>query len=100
MGPSKHRAASPTVLIPTLDDRKQLLDVWIGAPRQELAACLDRGDGDGFDRALLAYLRGRRSPRFFFDSQTVSLRAAEILRDSPDKTARVMAHADEILAGK
>lgn len=84
--------------IVTNRERAELLENWKGANAEELNALLKKRDSAGFDKALLGYMRARKSPRFFFTSDDISGRIAWIKANLPQETSLILSHADAIMS--
>jgi len=84
----------------TDQDRAELLENWVGSNAGELASLLKAGDSAGFDRALLQYMRARKTPRFYFTPAEIPERIAWITAQMPKERQGVLDQADAIMSGK
>ena len=80
--------------VPRHANRVELSRVWLGSPLDEI----DPKDAVRFDDALLAYVRGRRSPRFFFDHNAASELGAAIAAERPEQAQWVIDRANHAMA--
>jgi hypothetical protein len=92
-----HAVAAPHDIV-SAGDRQRLLDHLTPALRADLQPLLNRGDGAGFDAALLRYVSRRAAPRYFFNPKNLPKYLRYMNRQLGQQVDTRVARADDILA--